>query len=410
MTEHSDWRAIFSAFFVGVAGAIQVGRVAPVATAIQADLHLSLSAIGWLISLITLASSVLGLIAGHWVVRAGLRRSLAIGAIAMGACASVATLVPTVPLLIGARIGEGLGYLVVVVAAPTLIARRATRTDMPVALALWGTFFTLGLSIAAFAGGALADTIGWRVWFLVSAGSVILAALAALVCMPPDHSADTARADTWQTLREMPRASWLLGAAFLGLTLLALSILSLLPTFLVQAHDVPAGAAGRVTGAVALASILGSLCYGLIANRLSEARIAGAAALLLIVSAYAAFSLAPAPVQIVPCAALAVLMSGILVAQTFAAVPRVAGAPHLIGPANGLIAQLGSVGALAGPPMIGALISAAGWGAVSVAVAGFTLSFAVLFVLALASQTATLARTGPGPDRSGPDRSGPGAP
>ncbi len=392
MAEKSDWRAIFSVFFVGVAGAIQVGRVALFSSFIHRDLHLDLSAIGWLVSLITLASATLGLIAGYWVMRAGLRISLVIGAFAMGACAVAAALVPTMPMLIGARIVEGLGYLVVVVAAPTLIAREAAQKDAPFALALWGTFFTLGLSIAAFAGGALLEPVGWRGWFFASAGLVIVAALAALFSVPEDQAQNTDRANAWQTVIEMPKASWLLGAAFLGLTLLALSILSLLPTFLVQEHGFAPGAAGSITGSVALASILGSLCYGAFATRISDKIIAASAAIVLIGSAFLAFADAAVPVKVVTFAAIAVLMSGILVAQTFAAVPGVARTPLLIGPTNGLVVQLGSVGALTGPPMIGALITSAGWSVVPFVVAGFTLSFVGLFVLALHSQNTSLAK------------------
>jgi len=190
----------------------------------------------------------------------------------------------------------------------------------------------------------------------------------------------------------MPKASWLLGAAFLGLTLLALSILSLLPTFLVQEHGFAPGAAGSVTGSVALASIVGSLCYGTFANRISDKIIAASAAIVLIVSAFLAFADAAVPFQVVTFAAMAVLTSGILVAQTFAAVPRVTRTPLLIGPTNGLVAQLGSVGALTGPPMIGTLITSAGWSVVPFVVAAFTLSFVGLFVFALHSQNTLLSK------------------
>ncbi|HHB80523.1 MAG TPA: MFS transporter, partial [Aliiroseovarius sp.] len=286
----------------------------------------------------------------------------------------------------------GLGYLVVVVAAPTLIAREASQKDAPFALALWGTFFTLGLSIAAFAGGALGVPVGWRGWFFASAGLVVIAALAALVLIPKDGETEADRSKVWKTVSEMPRASWFLGAAFLGLTLLALSILSLLPTFLVQQHELTPEAAGSITGFVALASIVGSLCYSVFANRVSELIIAVSAGLVLIVGAFLVFAETAAPLQIVTFATVAVLMSGILVAQTFAAVPRVARTPRLIGPTNGLVAQLGSVGALTGPPVIGALITSVGWSVVPFVVACFTLSFAVLFAVALNSETIPISK------------------
>jgi len=325
------------------------------------------------------------LIAGEWGAGAGRGASVVIGACVMGACAAAAALAETVRVVGGARIVEGLGYLVVVVAAPTLIAREAAQKDAPFALALWGTFFTLGLSIAAFAGGAMAEPIGWRSWFFASAALVVIAAMAAWASIPKDRIERVERETIWKAVSEMPKACWLLGAAFLGLTLLALSILGLRPTFLIEGQGFAPGAAGRVTGSIAIASIVGSLCYGAFANRMSEVIITASAGLVLIVGAFLAFAKAADPFQVITFAGISVLMSGILVAQTFAAVPNVATTPHLIGPTNGLVAQLGSVGALTGPPVIGALVTFAGWSVVPFVVAGFTLSFAALFAYALDS-------------------------
>ncbi|MEM1428986.1 MAG: MFS transporter [Pseudomonadota bacterium] len=392
MTESSDWRAILSAFLVGVSGAVQVGRIAPVAPLLEQDLQLDLLTLGWLISLVTLASAVLGLLAGYAVVRAGLRISVIAGALLMGLCAAVSALAPSVPMLIGTRIVEGFGYLIVVVAAPTLIAQAASRRDAPLALAIWGTFFTLGLSIGAVAGGAIGETVGWRGWFLASAALMVLAAAAVLIWTSAQAARADARLDLAAVMAEMPKAAWLLGAAFLGLTLLSLAVLSLLPTFLVQEHGFSPSRAGSVTGGVALASIAGSLSYGMLARRLPEPAIAAAASAALIAAAFPTFAAAAAPGQTLPCAALVVFMSGILVAQTFAAVPRIAGAPRLIGPVNGLVAQFGSIGALSGPPLVGALISVADWRAVPLVAASFALSFLGLFVLAVRFHAASILR------------------
>lgn len=381
MDNRSDWKAIVFTFALGTAGAVQVGRVAPAASVLQQDLHLNLIAIGWLISLVTLATAVLGLAAGHWVVKNGLRTSLLAGALLLLGCVLVTALTASLPVLIGARILEGLGYLAIVVAAPTLIAREATAEDAPLALAIWGTFFPLGLGLASFAGGTLSEVLGWRAWFFASGGLVFLAGLAVLFFTPADRRACAPSVGLWQTITKMPAASWLLGAAFLGLTLLSLSILSLFPAFLVQAHGFTPSAAGRMTGTVALGSIFGSLSYGFLSKRLSDAMIASIASCVLIASAFPAFSTGSASGQIVVFAAIATFMSGILVAQTFATVPKVAGTPDLVGPSNGLVAQLGSLGALIGPPLVGALITITGWTAVPLIVAGFALSFFVLFLL-----------------------------
>lgn len=383
MVQKSDWRTILVAFAVGVAGAMQVGRIAPSADIILRDLQVDLSTIGWLVSLITLASAVLGLLAGHWVKRIGYKASLVIGALMMGAFAIVPALFPTVSILMSARVIEGLGYLIVVVAAPTLIAHKATTKDASFALALWGTFFTLGLSISAFAGGTLTQAFGWRVWFLGSAAIVLLSGIVAFAAITEVQDEATDSLDAWRTIKKLSAASWLLGAAFLGLTLLALSVLSLLPAFLVEAHSLTSSSSGTATGFVASASIIGSLCYSRLASRLTDRSITIGSCCMLVISVFVAFGESAAPLHAIAFAAVAVMMSGILVAQTFSSVPKVAGSIGLIGPTNGLVAQLGSLGALSGPPMIGNVVSQMSWNAVPPVVTCFTISFATLFVLAL---------------------------
>ncbi len=393
ISEKTGWKLIFSAYALGVAAAVQVGRVAPVAPLIQKDLQIELNMLGWVISLITLASALLGLLAGVLVIRVGLRASLLTGALLTGVCAGLAALAGSVAMVIVLRVIEGVGYLIIVVAAPTLIAGRATEKDAPLALALWGTFFTLGLSIAAFSGGIITDMIGWRGWFLANAGLIVAVGVAATVTVPRDPAKSTRNFGVWKTFGELTAASWLLGVAFLGLSLLALSILSLLPTFLVREHGFTLAAAGSATGIIALFSLAGSLSFGLLAKQLSETMIAACASVILIVSAFPVFSENAEQGQVFAFTACAVCMSGILIAQTFAAVPRVAGAPQLIGPSNGLITQLGSIGALAGPPLVSSLISFSDWRAVPIIVSGFTLSFALLFFLATRTKKASLRKT-----------------
>lgn len=389
MLERSNWRAVFAAFFVGVVGAVQVGRVAPVASFLQQDFGIELVTLGWLISLITLASAALGLIAGVWVTRKGLRSSLIAGAIILGIATLVSAIAFSTPMLLAARILEGFGYLLIVVAAPTLIAMNATAKDMPIALAIWGTFFTLGLSVAAIGGGALSELWGWREWYFANVGLTVLAICVAVYGITRGSSQNISDRVATSPTAKLPIASWLLGAAFLGLTLLSLALLSMLPSFLMQEKGLTAASAGGITGLVALASIVGSLTYGVVAHRISDESLMAFSALMLICFAFAAFRPDASIAQIILFSATAVFVSGVLVAQTFTAVPRMVGDAANIGPSNGLVAQLGSVGALAGPPLVGFLVSTQGWSALPFIIGFFTLTFAVLFFFALASNRQT---------------------
>lgn len=177
--QQTNWRAILIAYVVGVVAAIQVGRVAPATKGLRADIGLDLARLGWAVSLITLVSTIFGLAAGYLVVQRGARQILVFGTFVLAVSVCFAAFSNSVTMLLLVRSLEGVGYLGIVVAAPTLIARVATPKDAPFALALWGTFFTLGLSISAIAGGWLSELLGWRGWYFVNV--VLLFCVAPLI-------------------------------------------------------------------------------------------------------------------------------------------------------------------------------------------------------------------------------------
>lgn len=373
--KRTRWGAILFAYAVGVVGAVQVGRVAPAGEALAEELGLSLARLGWTVSLITLASAALGLAAGHLIVRQGAKRILVAGTAILCAGTALAATAGSISWLLVMRALEGVGYLGVVVAAPTLIAALATPRDAPIALALWGTFFTAGLSLAALAGGWASEAFGWRGWYALNAGLLAVTAGLALAALPKTagvkRSADADRP-------RLPLSAWLLGLAFLGLTLLSLALLSMLPPFLIAARGFSPGEAGAATGLVALASLGGSLAYGAVARRMRRGPVVIGAVILLVVTAVPAFHIAVRDAAGLATASLAVGASGVLVAHVFAAVPRLVEDPAQIGPANGLIAQIGSLGALTGPPLVGALVAGLGWLAVPILVSAFAFGFALL--------------------------------
>ncbi len=389
MATKSNWKAILAVYLIGVAAAAQVGRIVPAANSLREDMAMGLSTYGWMVSLITCASAVLGLVAGYWVVRRGPRFALFAGLTVLFVGLVVATASPSMTVMLFARVAEGLGYLAIVVAAPTLIAREASAKDSARSLALWGTFFPLGISTAAITGGLLSELFGWRVWFGVNAAVLLPVAVLALVSVPADPGTPQQRssgADGRQLLSLLPVSAWLIGLGLLSVTLITLALLSMLPVFLMERHEHSQRTAGGITGAVAMTSILGSLLYGWVANRISENRIVLGAAALLLASAFPAFHPVAAVPVTVAFAALAIFATGVLVASVFAAVPRLVPSPERIGPANGLIAQIGSVGALTGPPIIGFFIATSGWTALPVMIVIFTLSFVGFAISANAAQ------------------------
>jgi hypothetical protein len=97
-------------------------------------------------------------------------------------------------------------------------------------------------------------------------------------------------------------------------------------------------------------------------------------------SAIAALSFTGVPLTIAVAGfAIAFAVGGLAPAAAFAAVPLVAANARAIGPINGLMAQAGSLGSLAGPPALALWVKALGW------------SMAPLLLLAIAAVGAAAA-------------------
>lgn len=378
MAERTNWAAALIAYGLGVVGAVQVGRVAPAAEALGRGLGLDLATLGWAVSLITLASALLGLAAGHLVILCGARQNLVFGTVLLAISVLLSALAPNVTVLLAMRIVEGIGYLAIVVAAPTLLVAVASPRDVPVTLGLWGTFFTAGLSLAAITGGWASEELGWRGWYGANAVLLAMAAVLALRMLPHD----TVGASSEEGNAPLSRATWLLGAAFFGVTLLFLALMSILPPFLIDVRGFAPAVAGGMTGVVALASIGGSLVYGVLAGRFGTGPVVFVAVVLLVISTFPAFDGRLSLGLGMGFAASAIAAAGVLIAHVFASVPRLVGDPRQIGPANGLIAQIGSIGSLCGPPVVGYLVSASGWVALAAVAAGFAILFLLLMSLA----------------------------
>jgi MFS family permease len=178
--------------------------------------------------------------------------------------------------MLAARVVEGVGFLLVVVAAPTLLVQMAGRGDQQAVLALWGTCIPVGLAASAAAGGALAP-LGWRLWLAVPSALAVPAAMATALLVPPDTPEAPAGAapgrpagGTRLRLADL-RVPALLAGGFCAAVVIAAAVLAVLPTFLEEERRAGIAAAGTATALVALSSVLGSLVAGWLLGRAASA-------------------------------------------------------------------------------------------------------------------------------------------
>lgn len=352
----TSWPRLLLIYAIGVIAAGQLGIVPPLVPALQGELGLSLATAGAVVSIVTLVGGLLGLPAGAFAERIGHARAFRLGLLVMAIAAGLCALAQGAPLLLAARTLAGVGYLLVVVAGPSLMAMLAERRHQPVALSLWGTFVPVGIALAGIATASFAQA-GWRMIFAVDAVLLVGALLAALgLRSPPSHAAD------WKMPPGSLRAAMPLAVSFFCFALLFLALAGMLPAYLVDRRDMSAAAAGQIVALTTALGIAGSLATAALMHRGATP---GRLIAIGLVGSTAAAILAFRPEFGLPLSiagfALSFAIGGLVPSAAFASVPRLAPGPRAIGPINGLLAQAGSLGSLAGPPVLALWVELTSW-------------------------------------------------
>ncbi|MEU9790264.1 MFS transporter [Streptomyces sparsogenes] len=402
---HAYWWHFALIYLAGVMAATSIGRITPVSIALEDELGLSLGQVGLIASSVTAVAAVLGLAASVALRPLDPRRTLIGGLVVMGLAGLLVSRAGGFPLLLGGRLVESVGYVVVVIAAPVLVMGLGDGGRRTTALAIWGTFMPVGLALGAFGGGLLSAAFGWRASLAIAAAATLAMAGAAL-WLPaagtrqdgpdaegpdakgpdaegpdakgpdaegpdakgPDaegHGGDPARGEASGDRRARARRlarPFALGAGFATISATIVSFVALYPTYLHDEFDVPTAAAGTLTGSVSFAGVVGGFAASVLLRRGAPMKYLFTAALLMPVGAFAAFGSAGGLGISMTSAVLIAVTNELVVATVFAALPLVVRTSADVGVANGVVAQLGSVGSLAGPPLVGLVVTAAdGW-------------------------------------------------
>ncbi len=334
----------------GLGAAMQFAKIAVPFTQVQALYPNTGSELGLLVSIIGFLGIGLGLFAGMIVAHHGFRRLL-IFAMVLGAMMSLyqATL-PSFELMLVSRLIEGASHLIIVVAAPTLLAQASSDRYRGLAMTLWSTFFGVAFALIAWFGLPFINSYGLAGLFLAHGIFMSLVAIMLAIWIPVQmlNRHDKLHLNFNTILGENLRAygSPNIAAPALGwvfYTLTFVSMLTLLPGLVPEQDRI------FVAGAMPLASIGVSLTFGaLILPRMSAvSAIIFGFALSLVVLCILWLS----PDKTWPAIALLGAL-GIVQAASFAAIPELNSDSHAQSRANGAMAQMGNLGNTLGTPVL----------------------------------------------------------
>ncbi len=310
--------------------------------------------LGLAVSLISLVGLILGLVAGIVVSRIGARRVL-LAALALGAVMSLwqATL-PSLPILMLSRVLEGSSHLLIVVAAPTLIAEATPDRYRPAALTLWSTFFGVAFALTALiapsviAKGGLSLLIGAHgIWMAV-------ACLAILIVLPNPVITRAAPSRISVLRRHMT------AYATPGIATPALAWLCYTLTFVSILTALPLLTNGTAPNWLAAIAPLVSIGVALTAGVAILSRYPAQPIMTLGFALCAAVAVAVLTVGFTTITVLALFASMALVQSAgFAVVPQINADAPSRALANGALAQMGNLGNLSGTPLLIALYQGA---------------------------------------------------
>lgn len=247
------WDIIFLTLFAGSVGAAQLGKLPGALPVIRADLDIGLVTAGWIISTFVLIGALGGICAGLVGDRFGHRRILLIGVALVAAGSFAGAMAGGSPALIVSRIIEGVGYIAVISTAPVLIARAASDRHRPIAFGIWSFYMPFGMaSMVALSPFLIAGAGGWRGLWMIN-GGLSLAALAILFVVMRGDRFRPVRGGPPVGMRDVRRTvaspgPWVIAVGFGAYSLVYLSSMAFLPTFLIEREGMAAGRATLLIG------------------------------------------------------------------------------------------------------------------------------------------------------------------
>lgn len=365
MQEKTDWTQAALIIVAGIIGAFQIGKVAIAIPLLRQDLGLSLFAASWVAGAYAALGVVGGMAAGFVFSRFPLRLVIVFGLGLIAGGSFLGAAAPDAPVIIASRVIEGIGFLAVVIACPTLLRSMVTPRSQQVAFALWASYMPVGTALIMLLGPSL--MLGdWR-WLWTLNGIVAAAHAVLILAIRPSGRRMQAAAPVKPTVHDVTAifkagTPVLLALTFTLYTIQYFALTTFLPTFLVDQMGLPLATAGTVSALAVVANAAGNISAGFI-MRLG----APLWALFTVVfstiglSSFAIFH-ASSPVALAAAGAgLCLGLSALVPASIIVTMPRLVPSTPQLALAMGMVQQASSIGQLGGPAILAVWIGWLGW-------------------------------------------------
>lgn len=374
---HPSWVIVLTGLFA----ALHVAKIPAALPVLQAELGLSLLQAGFLLSAVQIASMTLGLVVGLSVDGLGLRRSMLFGLGLLCAASTLGGFAQRAEVLLLLRALEGLGFLCVVMPAPSLIRRTVLPEQLHARMGWWGTYMPFGNALALLVGPVLVLWLGWHVWWWLLSGVTLFSFFwvrAVVPDVPPLVQTPTTQPDasglanspaSWRDrlrLTLQDKGPWWVSLSFAMYASQWMAVVGFLPTVYAQ-MGLSAGLTGVMTACVALVNVTGNILSGRLLQRGWPAqRLLQMGFVCMSLGAMGAFGdwpvLSLTHVGKFVCVVLFSAIGGLIPGTLFSTAVRLAPSENTVSTTVGFMQQLSALGQFLGPPLVAwVAVMAGGW-------------------------------------------------
>lgn len=347
----TDWRGISVAFIAGIAAAIMLAKGSAAAPTIQLELDLQLAQIGWIMSISNLATLLFGTLSGQLSARFGLPHMVKTGLAVMTVAALASLLADSFPSILTGRAIEGIGVVLLTVAAPAWIASMSSNEDRAMAMGVWALWLPVGSIIIMLLSPLLMASGGWRALWLFSA---VASALAWLLIRTPGSTGSQQSSGEFDLTALKRKGPWLLALVFACFSFQFFSVFTFLPIYFTDQLGLTTPAAATLITTIPLLIIPGNLFGGLLAKKgLPPWLLLMGPAIAMIVLTQTLFNLAGTGLTTFLILGSYGFFLGIIPTAIFVQAPKLATRPSAVAPIIGLGMSGQGLGILLGPPLTG---------------------------------------------------------
>ncbi|MGY1841342.1 MULTISPECIES: MFS transporter [unclassified Modestobacter] len=367
-TGGTSWTAVAGLMGAGVVAAAQIGGAAAALPVLQDEFGLSPATAAWYLSTVSALGAVGGVLLGWLGQTLGFGRQVRLGLLAIVLADLGGAAADSLTGLLVARVAEGLGLVMVILAAPPLLAEVSASTHRRLVAGGWGAYMPVGSGLAALLMPSAIGLVGWRG---ASVADACLAAAVLLVVLRWVPSAGVRRrASVGGLLGAFRSPSVVIIAVVFGLYAAQyLAVVGLLPSLLVAGEGLSVAGAGLIGAVVFLVNAPANLLGAYLLHRGAHLRWlipAGCAGM-----AVTVWGVLDPALPLIPRVASAIAFSfiaGLVPSALFAGLASVSAGTDSAGAAIGLVTQGSAVGQLLGPPLVVAVGTAVAPGAAQSAV------------------------------------------